>query len=219
METRPDHYPVTVQLRADNVGKQALCASFSATLKASFGLEYHEFFLAPHALQIRELLPAESTSGEYRFDVKTGAQPLELVLKPVRKSQACSGGKESSSSSWHGADQLTFDLANFEAASPQTRATPTGTPSQGSGMRVFIAEEKGETHLAEAIKLFGERCPLAQVTTAKETADYLVQLTPSSFKQSKNVVIVTNQKGDVIYSGTALSLSNVHEGRLLINTK
>jgi hypothetical protein len=35
-----------------------------------------------------------------------------------------------------------------------------------------------------------------------------VHFTPTSFKQSKNVVVVTNESGNVIYSGSTFSLGN-----------
>ena len=109
---RTDHYCVAVRFQAENVGKQALCTSFGATLKASFGLDYHEFSFGPRALHIRELLPGESAEGEYDFFVKNGSEPLQLVLKPTSQSQTCVRGKDSSSSVWHQKDQLTFDLAD-----------------------------------------------------------------------------------------------------------
>ncbi len=206
--TPADRYPVAVRFQAENVGKQALCVAFGATLKASFGLEYHDFSFGPDALDVRELLPGESAGGEYDFLVKTGSQPLQLVLKPTRKSQTCAPGKDSASAIWHGADQLTFDLADFSAGALQNQATPSAATPDRSGTRVFITATRGENHQADAVKLFNDRCPLARITTAKGKADYLVQLTPKSFRQNKNVVLVTNQTGDLIYSGAAINLGN-----------
>jgi len=207
--TPADHYPIAVTLRAENVGKQALCVRFNATLKASFGLEYRgPSFASQHPLDIQELLPGESTEGEYDFLVKTGAEPLQLVLKPTSESQTCVRGKDSLSAVWHGTDQLTFDLADLRAGAPQNQATPSMPIPERLGMRVFITGTKGGTHQADAIRVFNERCLLAQITTAKDKADYLVQLTPVSFRQNKNVVLVTNQTGDVIYSGAAFNLGN-----------
>src|SRR5215813_7149494 len=54
-----DHHRVTVQLRAENIGKQALCVSFKATIKTTFGLEYQAANYTPNPFRIRELLPAE----------------------------------------------------------------------------------------------------------------------------------------------------------------
>jgi hypothetical protein len=203
----PDRYPVAVKFRAENVGKRAICASFGATLKASFGLEYRDFSFGPHALDIRELLPGESSEGEYDFLVKAGAQPLQLVLKPTRKSQTCDGGKDSSSAIWHGADQLTFNLVE-PLANSQDRTTPESSVTERTGIRVFITGTKNDAQETNAIKVFNDRCPLAQVTTLKDQANYLVQVTPTSFKQSKNVVVVTNQAGDVIHSGATFNFGN-----------
>ena len=203
-----DRYPVAVRFRAENVGKRAICVSFGARLKASFGLEYHEFSFAAHALDIRELLPGESSEGEYDFLVKTGAEPLQLVLKPTRKSQTCDGGKDSSSTIWHVADQLIFNLVEPPGSSSHDLTTPESSASERTGIRVFITGTKNDAQQANAIKVFNDRCPLAQVTTVKDQANYLVQLTPTSFKQSKHVVVVTNQTGDVIHSGATFDFGN-----------
>jgi len=198
-----DHYPVAVRLQAENVGKQALCVRFRTTLRATFGLEYHG-----SSFEVRELLPGESSEGEYDFLVKTGAEPLQLVLKPGSKSQTCDRGKDSSSAIWHGADQLVFDLSELPGSKPQGRATPDSSVPERIGIRVFITPTKDDTHQANAIKAFNDRCPLAQITTAKDQANYFVQLTPTSFRQSKNVVVVTNEAGYVIHSGATFNLGN-----------
>lgn len=206
--TPADHYPVVVRLRGENVGKQALCVGFGAILRASFGLEYRDFSFGPHALHIQELLPGESTEGEYSFSVKTGSEPLQLVLKPTGKSQTCDRGKDSSSAIWHGADQLIFDLVEHPDSKSQDRTAPDSSVPERTGIRVFITGTKDDEHQANAIKAFNDRCPRAQITTTKDNATYFVQLTPTSFRQSKNVVVVTNEAGDVIHSGSALNLAN-----------
>jgi hypothetical protein len=203
-----DRYLVAVRFRAENVGKRAICVGFSAALKASFGLEYHEFSSGPHALDIRELLPGESTEGEYDFHVKTGAEPLQLALRPTRKSQTCDGGTDSSSAIWHGADQLMFNIVEPLDSKPQGRITPDSSVPERTGIRVFITGTKNAVQQENAIKVFNERCPLVQVTRAKDLAHYFVQVTPTSFRQSKNVVVVTNQAGDVIHSGATFSFDN-----------
>jgi len=35
-----DHHSIAIRFRAQNIGKQALCVSFSAKLKTTFSLEY-----------------------------------------------------------------------------------------------------------------------------------------------------------------------------------
>ena len=206
--TPADHYSVEIRFKAENVGKQALCVAFGATLKATFGLEYRDYSFSPDALNVRELLPGDSTEGGYNFLLKTGSEPLQLVLKPTRKSQTCAGGKDSASAIWHGADQLTFEVVEPSSSKPQDHTTPESSVPERTGIRVFITGTKDDAHQANAIKVFNDRCPLAQITTAKDKANYFVQLPPTSFRQSKNVVIVTNEAGDVIHSGATLSLSN-----------
>jgi hypothetical protein len=202
-----DRYPVVLRFRAENVGKRAICVSFGATLKATFGLEYHDFSFGPHALNIQELLPGESSEGEYDFLVKTGAEPLQVVLKPTRKSQTCDSGKDSSSSIWHGAEELTFSLSEPLGSNSQERINPDSSPER-TVIRVFITGTTNDAQQANAIKVFNDRCPLAQITTAKDQANYLVQLRPTSFKQNKHVVVVTNQTGDVIHSGATFDFGN-----------
>jgi hypothetical protein len=108
-----DHHSVVVLLRAENVGKQALCARFRSTLKTSFALQYQAFtFSSNHPFQISELLPGEKTEGEYEFVVKNGVEPLEFDLTPASQTQACRGGKDSFSSIFHASDELKFDLSN-----------------------------------------------------------------------------------------------------------
>jgi hypothetical protein len=203
-----DHYPVTVRLQAENVGKQAVCVAFGATLKATFGLEYRDYSFGTHALHIRELLPGDSTEGEYDFLVKTGSEPLQLALKPTTKSQACAGGKDSSSAIWHGAEQLIFDLVGPRSGESRGQIAPDSSVTERPGARVFITGAKDDAHQANAIKIFNDRCPTAQITTAQDKANYFVQLPPTSLKQSKNVVVVTNEAGDVIHSGATLNLGN-----------
>jgi hypothetical protein len=198
-----DHYPVAVRLRAENIGKQALCVRFRTTLKATFGLEYRG-----SAFEVQELLPGERSEGECNFLVKTGAEPRQLVLTPGSNSQTCARGKDSSSAIWHAADQLIFDVVELPVSKPQGRATPDSSVPERIDIRVFITGIKGDAHLANAIKVFNDRCPLAQITTAKDKANYFVQLTPSSFRQSKNVVVVTNEAGDVIHSGATFDFGN-----------
>jgi hypothetical protein len=72
-----DHHHVAVRLRAENIGKRALCIEFKATLKATFGLEYIGTYYTPKPFKIRELLPSEKTEGEYMFSVKNGSQRSE----------------------------------------------------------------------------------------------------------------------------------------------
>jgi hypothetical protein len=206
--TSADHYSVAVGVKAENVGKQALCVAFGATLKATFGLEYHDYSFSPHALHVQELLPGGSAEGEFNFLVKTGSEPVQLILKPTRKSQTCAGGKDSSSAIWHGADQLVFDLADLSSSKSQDRANSEPSVPERAGIRVFITGTKDEAHQANAIRIFNDRCPSAQITTAKDKANYFVQLPPTSFQQNKNVVVVTNEAGDVVHSGATLNLGN-----------
>jgi hypothetical protein len=76
------------------------------------------------------------------------------------------------------------------------------------GVRVFLADAKGSAAQGNLIKVFQDHCPQAQITTAKEKANYVVQLTPKSLTRSKNTILVANADGDVIHSGATINLGN-----------
>jgi TonB family protein len=74
----PDRRQIAVFLSINNKGTGAVCASFNAKLKTTFGFEY--VGITSGGPSMRQLLPGESTQGIYVFDVKSGVQPLELKL-------------------------------------------------------------------------------------------------------------------------------------------
>jgi hypothetical protein len=205
-----DHHTVAVSLRAENVGKQALCVRFRSTLKTTFALQYQGSYSSRHPFEISELLPGEKTEGEYEFFVKNGVEPLEFDLTPASQTQACRGGKDSFSAIFHASDELKFDLTNPSGPSSPEKAvlSANGQQPATSSIRVFLTVAKGGATQASAMRSFSEHCPQLQLTTEKEGADYVVELTPSSFKQSKNAATVTSSKGDVIYSGATFNLGN-----------
>lgn len=106
-----DHHVVVVRFDARNIGKQALCLRFAATLKASFGLEYGGTLPITKPFRIRELLPGESIEGDYQFYVKNGAEPLQIILAPTSETQTCTPGKDSFSGIWHSTTELKFDVS------------------------------------------------------------------------------------------------------------
>lgn len=92
----PDHHYVAVFVNVKNAGKNAACMSFSPLLTTTLGLEYKGSFrtqvadkIFPLAPRISEMLPGEESSGSYVFIVKNGVSPLEMFLKPERKSVHC----------------------------------------------------------------------------------------------------------------------------------
>jgi hypothetical protein len=205
-----DHHTVAVLLRAENVGKQALCVRFRSTLKTTFALKYQgSSFSSSYPLQVNELLPGEKTEGEYEFLVKNGVEPLEFDLALISQTQSCGGAKDSFSAMLHASDELKFDLTKpSDPSSAETPVAANGEELATSSIRVFLTVAKGGATQATAMKSFSEHCPQLQLTTEKEGADYVVELTPSSFKQSKNAATVTNREGDVIYSGATFNLGN-----------
>ncbi len=79
---REDYYYFRVHLAVRNVGKRAVSASFAPRLSATYGLEYRPtlFTRDKDEPEVHELLPGEEVRGSYTFEVKKGAQPLELLL-------------------------------------------------------------------------------------------------------------------------------------------
>jgi len=221
-QTGKDHHRVSVHLRAESTAKQALCVSFSATLKATFGLEYHGYPSTGNPFRIHELLPGEKVEGYYDFFVKDGAEPLAVILRPMSGSQTCVHGNDSLSSIWHSSDEVRFDLTALPPSSTEAQTSPEEPPASKPEpaenlkpkpldtikLRIFLTGAKASTPKENALKAFHDHCPQAQLTVVKEKADYVVELAPAGFKQSKNQVAVTTQTGDVIYTGATFNLSN-----------
>ncbi|SRR5258708_18523691 len=122
-ERAPDHHYVAVFVNVKNAGKNAACMSFLPLLKTTVGLEYKGSFRTqlgpdksfPSAPRISEMLPGEESSGSYVFLVKNGVSPLEMVLKPERKSVHCN---ESVTGNWGDAllpQELKFDVNDLPA--------------------------------------------------------------------------------------------------------
>ncbi len=80
-----DRDQFAVFVTTENMGKGVVCAELGATLNTSFGLQYHGytgvsggFPAAPH---MKEMLPGETADGSYKFDIKHGVEPLEIVIR------------------------------------------------------------------------------------------------------------------------------------------
>lgn len=140
-----DRHQIAVRLRAENIGKRALCIDFRATIKATFGLEYIGTYYTPKPFRIRELLPSEKTEGEYMFSVKNGTEPLQLILKPFSPSQTCTRGQDSFSAIWHGADELRFDLSSAHAAVEEQATVPQVQQPETLKARVFLTDKRAGT--------------------------------------------------------------------------
>ena len=76
---------VAVFVSTQNTGKGVVCAELVATLNTSFGLQYRGFTGLsggfPPAPRIKEMLPGEIAEGSYKFDIKHGVQPVEIVIR------------------------------------------------------------------------------------------------------------------------------------------
>lgn len=201
-DSNDDHYKLVVRVQAENAGKHALCAGLRATVKATFGLQYSGM---PYSLRISELLPGEKVEGEYEFSVKNGAQPLEILLKPISETLTCdktSGGGVL----WH--DEAKFDLT--EPATRSSQEVPSSSAQQPATpqVRIFLNGTKAGKDDVNAIKAFHDHCPQVLITTDREKADFVVELTPTSFKQPKHAVTVTSKGGDVVHAGATHNLGN-----------
>jgi hypothetical protein len=119
----PDHRYVAVFVNVKNTGKNAACMSFLPLLKTTVGLEYKGTYhtqtgpdkIFPLSPRISEMLPGEESSGSYVFIVKNGVSPLEMFLKPERKSIHCN---ESATGNWGDTllpQELKFDVHDLPA--------------------------------------------------------------------------------------------------------
>lgn len=123
-------------------------------------------------------------------------------------------GKDSLSSTWHGHDEIRFNLSAVTSASSETQSTaqertpPVVQHDETKKPRVFLTGAEGNPPKEKARDAFQDRCRQALMTVDKEKANYFVELSPASFKQPKNLVLVTNRAGDVIHSGATHNLGN-----------
>jgi hypothetical protein len=129
-EEKGDHHYVSVSVNVKNAGKNPACMSFGSLLKTTYGLEYKDSLTyasktgivgtdksLPSPPKISEMLPGEESSGTYLFRVKNGVSPLEMWLKPQRKSFHCNA---SATGNWGDAlmpEQLKFDVHDLPAPS------------------------------------------------------------------------------------------------------
>ncbi len=125
-EDKGDHHYVAVFVNVKNAGKNPACISFTPLLETTFGLEYKGFpfyslrefgldKIFPSLPRISEMLPGEESSGSYIFRIKNGVSPLEMWLKPERKSIHCNA---SATGNWGDAllpEQVKFDVHDLPA--------------------------------------------------------------------------------------------------------
>ena len=80
-----DRDQFAVFVTTENMGKGVVCAELGATLNTSFGLQYHGYIGVsggfPAAPHMKEMLPGETADGSYKFDIKHGVEPLEIVIR------------------------------------------------------------------------------------------------------------------------------------------
>jgi hypothetical protein len=150
-----DHHILIVRLRAENLGKQALCASFRSTLRTTFGLQYQGISSSTSPFRIREMLPDETIEGEYDFSVKKGVEPLQFFLIPISRTQLCTGGRQSFSAT----QPARFDLTGLSSPSSPDKADAVDESPETPKATVFFTGSKGEAPQPNAMKAFHEHCP------------------------------------------------------------
>ncbi len=154
-----DHHRVSVSVRVKNLGKRAICASFTPRLRATLDLEYGNI-LRSEEPRMSELLPGEETSGTYVFSVKDGVKPLQLVLKPLNRSLRCGSASRDSLSSVYWPEEVRLDLLGVAdpwqtgrlvgiQASVADPAAPGALPGlvAGSGIWTYIVETETMTYV------------------------------------------------------------------------
>lgn len=102
VQARNGYHFVVVNVEVRNVGRTAQCTYFAPViLHASFGIETHRMIVGGGQEPVtNQLLPGEKTEGSYRFEVKDGVTPLELILSPAG-GQGCGAGDLSSEYGLH----------------------------------------------------------------------------------------------------------------------
>ena len=92
-EIPSDRYWVVTEVNFRNVGKLVVCADFVSTLKAEYGLVARG--TVPNSLAevaaatISELLPGEEAQQRFIFNLKRGADPLELTVETANYGARC----------------------------------------------------------------------------------------------------------------------------------
>jgi hypothetical protein len=214
-QSNSDHHLVLGRFRAQSIAKQALCVGFSATLQASFGLQYRGSLSSRNAFRIRELLPGENTEGEFEFFVKNGSDPLRVILEPTSRTQTCTPDKDSFLAIWHNSEELKFDLSRLPELTSTLAQPDIKAESRIEDVpmiRVFLTGAGGSSPKENVVRTFQERCPQGRVTAVREKATYVVTIIPSSVKQSKNEVSVLNSQRDLIHAGSTFTLRNAASG-------
>jgi len=128
---KEDRHSVAVFVTVKNTGHSAVCVTFQAKLEATYGLTYSGqggggvLSKFPPAPKIYEMLPGEESSGSYIFyGVKDGVKPLEIILKPLRKTLHCGSSKPTGKEMLL-PEELRFDLRDLpKLKRPQPPPTP-----------------------------------------------------------------------------------------------
>jgi hypothetical protein len=77
--SQTDRTELKAFVRVANKGEGVICASLGTTLNTTFGLQYRGG--SDQSPRMQEMLPGESTVGDYVFDIKDGVYPIELVFR------------------------------------------------------------------------------------------------------------------------------------------
>lgn len=114
---------------------------------------------------------------------------------------------------------LSLMVVNSPAADRKVRVFVTDSDSWTSGggvvgvdgLIIGGGEGGARPQTAEIIKTFNQRCPEVTITIRQERADYIVLLDHEGGKAPilrDNKVVVFDEEGDAIYSGSTVILGN-----------
>jgi TonB family protein len=151
-----DRIEVAVFLTVNNTGKGAVCASFNAKLKTTFGFEY--LGISSQGPLMREMPPGEGAQGSYVFHVKDGVQPLELILELYGGTIRCKNSVDAPQDDASIPNEIRLDVHDLPALSaddPRSKGAFLGVVGSVSHPACIYCPDPKYTAKARAAKLEG----------------------------------------------------------------
>lgn len=127
IQDAPDKDQITIFISFHNAGDRAVCLSFIAKLRTTYGFEYLGYAGGSAA---RDLPPGMEIERTYSFDAKKGVKPLELKLQESRI--GCESGSESASMNPSIPKEILLDVHDLPGYSPAPPPSDTKVARPGA---------------------------------------------------------------------------------------